>query len=62
MEIYRLNLTKIVMIFFSIIITETAALFESCTYAIERMNYGPAEFDQIIKTGQKYEDDSFNGR
>lgn len=39
-----------------------SALFEGCTYAVERMNYGPAEFDQIIEAGHKYEDNTFSGR
>lgn len=44
------------------LVAQTNALWESCTTAIERMKYGPANFPEIIKKGWKYEDMDFNGK
>lgn len=50
------------MIAFAILMASVSALGEFCNHAIERLRKGPEQYSDIIAAGQKYEDESFNGR
>jgi len=46
----------------SLIIASVHALGETCTHAIDRLKAGPQAYADIVKKGNRYEDDVFNGR
>lgn len=46
----------------ALLFSQAKAWGESCTYAVERLKQGPADFEKVIKRGRPFEDETFNGR
>ena len=58
---YKLKLEMLTVITFAMM-AGANALWKSCDSAVTRMKEGPADFNSVLASDNKYEDESFNGR